>query len=47
MVRIKNTLEISEIEVSEPLLDYVREHPNMEIISDLYDFEYDEDGNFV
>ena len=47
MVRIKNTLEISEIEVSEPLLDYVREHPNMEIISDLYDFEYDEDGNLV
>ena len=47
MVRIKITLEISEIEVSEPLLDYVREHPNMEIISDLYDFEYDEDGNFV
>lgn len=47
MVRIKNTLEISEIEVSEPLIDYVKEHPNMEIISEPYDFEYDKDGNLA
>ncbi|MBS4206938.1 lactate racemase domain-containing protein [Bacillus sp. FJAT-50079] len=45
MVRIKNTLEISEIEVSEALVDYVKNHPDMELISELYEFEYDQDGN--
>lgn len=45
MVRIKNTLQIGEIEVSENLLDYVREHPNLEQISDLYDLPFDEKGN--
>ncbi|WP_342048172.1 lactate racemase domain-containing protein [Bacillus sp. OTU530] len=45
MVRIKNTLEISEIEVSEALLEYVANHPQMEQISDLYDFPFDEKGN--
>jgi hypothetical protein len=45
MVRIKNTLELSEIEVSEQLLDYVKNHPNMEVITDLYDFPFDENGN--
>lgn len=45
LVRIKNTLVLSEIEVSEPLLQYVKQHPNMEQISDLYDFSFDENGN--
>jgi hypothetical protein len=45
MVRIKNTLELSEIEVSEELLDYIAKHPNMEQISDLYEFTFDEKGN--
>ena len=45
MVRIKNTLELSEIEVSEALVDYVKQHPNMEVISDLYDLPFDENGN--
>ncbi|MED3562075.1 lactate racemase domain-containing protein [Bacillus xiapuensis] len=45
LVRIKNTLVLSEIEVSEPLLDYVKQHPNMEQISDVYDFAFDESGN--
>ncbi|OIK09031.1 hypothetical protein BIV60_25055 [Bacillus sp. MUM 116] len=45
LVRIKNTLVLSEIEVSEPLLDYVKQHPNMEQISDVYDFAFDENGN--
>ncbi|RKQ32288.1 lactate racemase domain-containing protein [Oceanobacillus halophilus] len=45
MVRIKNTLHVSEIEVSEPLLDYVKNHPNMEQSSDLYNFAFDEEGN--
>jgi hypothetical protein len=45
MVRIKNTLELSEIEISEELLDYIAKHPNMEQISDLYEFTFDEKGN--
>jgi hypothetical protein len=45
MVRIKNTLELSEIEVSEELLDYIEKHPNMEQISDLYELTFDEKGN--
>src|SRR5690606_33700809 len=45
VVRIKNTLQISEIEVSENLLDYVKEHPNLEQVSDLYDLPFDHEGN--
>ncbi|MEH7247316.1 lactate racemase domain-containing protein [Neobacillus niacini] len=45
MVRIKNTLELSEIEVSEALVEYVKQHPHMELISDLYDLPFDENGN--
>jgi hypothetical protein len=45
MVRIKNTLELSEIEVSEELLDYIAKHPNMEQISDLYELTFDQKGN--
>ncbi|MCL7748588.1 lactate racemase domain-containing protein [Halalkalibacter alkaliphilus] len=45
MVRIKNTLEIGEIEVSEALLELVSQHPQMEKISDLYEIQLDEDGN--
>ncbi|MBM7601814.1 hypothetical protein JOC34_004243 [Virgibacillus halotolerans] len=47
MVRIKNTLELSEIEVSEALLDHVKEHPNLEQTSDLYDLNYNEAGNLA
>ena len=46
-VRIKNTLEISEIEVSESLLEHVKAHPNLELVSDLYEIEFDEEGNFA
>jgi hypothetical protein len=45
LVRIKNTLVLSEIEVSEPLLEYVKRHPNMEQSSDLYDIAFNENGN--
>jgi hypothetical protein len=47
MVRIKNTLELSEIEVSAALLEDVIEHPNLEQTSDLYDLNYNEEGNLV
>jgi hypothetical protein len=45
LVRIKNTLELSEIEVSEELVSYVKEHPNMEVMTDLYELPFDEKGN--
>lgn len=45
MVRIKNTLVLSEIEVSEALLEYVKEHPQLELISEPYELEFDNNGN--
>jgi hypothetical protein len=47
MVRIKNTLEISEIEVSEALLDHVKQHPSLEQISELALPSFDENGNLT
>ncbi|KOR75995.1 lactate racemase domain-containing protein [Paenibacillus solani] len=47
LVRIKNTLVLGEIEVSEALFDYVREHPSMELCSEPYDFSFDEHGNLI
>ncbi len=45
MVRIKDTLHVSEIEVSQSLLEYINQHPNIEQASDLYEFDFDENGN--
>lgn len=45
MVRIKNTLEIAEIEVSEALIDHVTQHPDMEQLSDLFELPFNDEGN--
>ncbi|WP_407270858.1 lactate racemase domain-containing protein [Radiobacillus sp. PE A8.2] len=45
MVRIKNTLEIGEIEVSESLLDEVSTHDNMEVLTDVYELDFNAKGN--
>lgn len=45
MVRIKNTLDIAEIEVSEALLTHVAEHPDMEQVSDLFELSFNHEGN--
>ncbi|NHM34040.1 lactate racemase domain-containing protein [Neobacillus terrae] len=45
LVRIKNTLKISEIEVSESILEYVKKHPNMEQRTDLYELSFDNNSN--
>jgi len=45
MVRIKNTVSLGEIEISENLLDLARENPNLEIVSSSYDLQFDENGN--
>jgi hypothetical protein len=47
LVRIKNTLEIGEIEVSEALLEYVKQHENLEQISELAEPKFDENGNLT
>jgi len=45
LVRIKNTLTLGEIEVSTSLGDYVKAHPQLEIISEPYALAFDEQGN--
>lgn len=47
MVRIKNTLELSEIEVSEALLSEVEANDALTQVSDLYELAFDEEGNLV
>ncbi|WP_138750835.1 lactate racemase domain-containing protein [Paenibacillus sinopodophylli] len=47
MVRIKNTLELGMIEVSEALLEDVQRHPKMEVIEDLYELPFDNEGNLL
>jgi hypothetical protein len=47
MVRIKNTLELGVIEVSESLLEEVQRHPKMEIVEDLYELPFDNEGNLL
>ncbi|MFC0470478.1 lactate racemase domain-containing protein [Halalkalibacter kiskunsagensis] len=47
MVRIKNTLEIGEIEVSEALLEQIAQHPQMEQCSDLFEPYFNENGNLA
>jgi len=45
MVRIKNTVSLDEIEVSENLLDEVRENKYLEIVSEPYELIFNEKGN--
>ena len=45
LVRIKNTLELAEIEVSEPMLPEAENNPNLQVLSQPYDWEFDENGN--
>src|SRR5690625_746617 len=47
MVRIKNTLELSEIEVSEALLPEVEANEGLTQASNLYEFTFDDEGNLA
>lgn len=47
IVRIKNTLELGEIEVSEPYLDMIKDRNDLSVISDTYDWVFDENGNLL
>ena len=44
VVRIKDTLSMEYIEVSEAYLDECRAHPEIEIVSGLHEVEFDTDG---
>jgi hypothetical protein len=45
VVRIKNTLSLEEIEVSENMLAPVKENPNLEAVGLPYAWQFDRDGN--
>ena len=45
LIRIPNTAHIEYLEVSEGLLPQVRDHPQLEIVSEPYDLPFDGAGN--
>jgi len=45
IVRIKNTLELTDIMVSEPMLTEVEAHPQMEASGTPSEFPFDQEGN--
>lgn len=47
LVRIKNTLELGELEISENLLPEVQGNPYLEVISEPYSLNFDAQGNLV
>jgi hypothetical protein len=47
IVRIKNTSEIDEIEISESLWVEAEAHPNMTLVGDAYSFNFDEEGMLI
>lgn len=47
IVRIKNTLSLKNIYVSEPLIEEVKKNSNLEIISGPFDFEFDKENNLI
>lgn len=44
IVRIKNTLETAHIEVSAPLYEELKNHPEIEYVSGPYELQFDEEG---
>lgn len=45
VVRVKNTIALDEIEVSEALIPAVKENPHMEILTEPYELKFNEQGN--
>ena len=44
---IRNSMDLSELMISENLLDEVRQNPEIEILGEAVEIEYDSDGNLV
>ncbi len=47
LVRIKNTLDVGEITVSEAMISEIKENPNLELVADLEEIPFDDKGNIV
>lgn len=47
LVRIQDTLHLGEIEISVNLLEEARNHPDIEILTEPYDWSYDGEGNLT
>ncbi|WP_274652689.1 lactate racemase domain-containing protein [Paenibacillus humicola] len=47
MVRIRDTLHLGEIEISEPLLEEARKHPDIEILTEPYELKFDGNGDLI
>ena len=47
IVRIKNTLETGHIEVSAPLYEELKNHPEIKYVEGPYDMEFDDEGFIV
>ncbi len=45
MVRIRDTLHLGEIEISETLLEEAKGHPDIEILSEPYELAFNEEGD--
>ena len=45
MIRIQDTMHIDTIEISEGLLPLAKANPHIEILTEPYDLEFDEEGN--
>ena len=47
IVRIKNTLDIGTIQISEPLLQEFVDHPDIEPIGEAVEMEFDVEGRLL
>ncbi len=47
MVRIRNTISLGEIEISESLIPEAEAHPRVELVGEPYDLPFDETGNLL
>ena len=45
VIRIKNTLKLSQVDISEKFVDAVKERDDLEILSELKEMQFDSDGN--
>jgi len=47
VVRVENTLKLTEVDVSEALLDDAKLRSDLEVVGEMKSFEFDSDGNLV
>jgi len=47
MVRIRDTLHLGEIEISANLVEEARKHPEITILSEPYELDFDENGHLI